>query len=276
MSNTESYVGNQEVTLDKFECFVDLPVELRQGIWRLASYLPRNVCINVDKAFEADSIELPIAFSSNSPVPAVLHICKESRSEGLKHYSLEFGTCYEGRAYDGPRRSYTITIPPIVYFNWDADTLYTNRLESIGEWDDNEGKWLGKTLKGKGLRSIALNICDEFQTDYTLKVIPKDGTLEEIILFSCDEALLEGLDYFEFIDIEHPKQQSRWQSILDRVESWYSYDGVSRPMWESILDGNIEAALEWYDLVDDTGEPTTATKFLPQVRICDVVPVEAI
>jgi hypothetical protein len=46
---------------------------------------------------------------TESKLPILLYLCRESRAEALKHYSLSFGTS---------------TSPPRVYFNFHTDTAY--------------------------------------------------------------------------------------------------------------------------------------------------------
>ncbi|KUJ06505.1 uncharacterized protein LY89DRAFT_743827 [Mollisia scopiformis] len=138
--NTDNRCEDSSGATNKFERFNDLPIELRLRIWTIASFFPRNVCVEVDRWFQCGieqedwghlgAFRVPVTYTSNCPVPTVLHVCKESRKEALKYYSLEFGGHQENEV-DDYERSYTISIPPVVYFNWKADTLFTPRTFSI-------------------------------------------------------------------------------------------------------------------------------------------------
>ena len=98
--------------------FSDLLFELRTKIWKLVSQQPRNLCIYIRKlgvyhptstSGEDLGINIePFKYNSNNPHPAVLHICRESRVEGLKIYKLSFGTSFdcEGLVITSPPRTY--------------------------------------------------------------------------------------------------------------------------------------------------------------------------
>jgi hypothetical protein len=94
-----------------FTLFPDLPLELRLKIWSFITPGPRTVSIkykglsfySIGKGFSAAA-----GWRSPDPVPIVLHICRESRTEALKSYQLAFGS------YLHPGR---------IYFDFSKDTL---------------------------------------------------------------------------------------------------------------------------------------------------------
>jgi hypothetical protein len=94
-----------------FTLFPDLPLELRLKIWSFITPGPRIVSIkykglsfySIGKGFSAAA-----GWRSPDPVPIVLHICRESRTEALKSYQLAFGS------YLHPGR---------IYFDFSKDTL---------------------------------------------------------------------------------------------------------------------------------------------------------
>jgi hypothetical protein len=100
-----------ESPLQSFTLFQNLPLELRLKIWALIAPPPRTVSIKykrfsinrVGKGFSAAG-----GWTSPDPVPIILHICEESRTEALKSYQLAFGIY---------RHSGTI------YFDFSKDTL---------------------------------------------------------------------------------------------------------------------------------------------------------
>lgn len=93
-----------------------LPTELRLKIWRMC-WEPRTVevhhCVN-DKAAEEVMPFSSTTFRSAARLPVTLHICKESRSETLRHYSLAFAARNK---------------PPEIYFNFNLDRLYVREAD---------------------------------------------------------------------------------------------------------------------------------------------------
>ena len=110
--------------LPSFTPFQRLPKELRLEIWKIASFESRNVDVWIDKKGMNDegTIELVSRFYSCSNVPAVLHACSESRTEALRHYSLDFGLETDKRYQDCPWFN-PASYPPQIYINWEADRL---------------------------------------------------------------------------------------------------------------------------------------------------------
>jgi hypothetical protein len=76
-----------------FPQFPLLPAELRYQIWALSLPGPRVIEIrNHTGGFAAlNKTKRPYLVNSICRVPALLHICHESREEALKHYDLAFG-----------------------------------------------------------------------------------------------------------------------------------------------------------------------------------------
>jgi 2EXR family len=78
-----------------FTLFPKLPIDLRIKIWRNASSVTRNVDLWIETYSLDDfndSLDDIYYWCSSCAVPAVLHANQESRTEGLKHYTLDFGT----------------------------------------------------------------------------------------------------------------------------------------------------------------------------------------
>ena len=87
-------------TCTTFTCFPELPVELRCKIWREVCFRRRNICISfkelghwVEEDEHGHEVSPFRAFMylSDSTHPTILHASHESRTEGLKHYTLDFG-----------------------------------------------------------------------------------------------------------------------------------------------------------------------------------------
>ncbi|KAE8451999.1 hypothetical protein EG329_002164 [Mollisiaceae sp. DMI_Dod_QoI] len=103
----------------KFTLFPQLPPELRLRIWFFA--LPRQRLVELKEDTTQPSY-FPIAISerfiesvySPTPVPSILHACKESRAEGLRHYKLTF------------RNQWGPTGTGRIYFDASVDILFMN------------------------------------------------------------------------------------------------------------------------------------------------------
>lgn len=93
--------------LTSFNLFPQLPVELRLRIWRHSLPVPRKVRVYPNANALATS-HIATSWASREVVPTVLHICRESRAEGLLHYQLTFGSNNQ---------------TPQVYFNYAKDCL---------------------------------------------------------------------------------------------------------------------------------------------------------
>ncbi len=106
-----------------FTCFPILPVELRCKIWREVCFRRRNICISFKELgywMEKDEHGAEVSsfrafmYFSNSAHPAILHASHESRTEGLKHYTLDFGV-------ENAHPRFTVSCPARTYINWKAD-----------------------------------------------------------------------------------------------------------------------------------------------------------
>ncbi|KAH8589868.1 hypothetical protein B0O99DRAFT_636017 [Bisporella sp. PMI_857] len=86
--------------ISNFSPFPHLPFEIRSKIWSLAQPQPRVISLQHDRHYHK--------CASKAPLPAIFHVCRESRNETLKSYNLLF----------------TAGIRSGTYFNFDIDTLY--------------------------------------------------------------------------------------------------------------------------------------------------------
>lgn len=111
-----------------FTLFPQLPLEIRMRIWELACFFPRNVDIWVTHLPESYIREppenytrggppTPFRYLSRSPVPAILHVCNESRTIGLNFYKLEFGSGTFELQY------FTLSVKPTIYVNLSVDRI---------------------------------------------------------------------------------------------------------------------------------------------------------
>lgn len=115
---------------DTFPQFARLPPELRQKIWSLLIQ-PRIVvgcCLRRADPDEPDGAaqeqlqqrlsELDRRTTRGSAVPALLHVDREARDVGLRHYELTFSWRINKMLSDTPTER-----PAQVYFNYEQDCL---------------------------------------------------------------------------------------------------------------------------------------------------------
>lgn len=122
---------------------------------KFASFVQRNVDVHAEFTNITD---LFLVYTKSSP-PSILHTCRDSRAESLRHYSLEFE--YLGsseRRYPGFKHG--------IYINWDVDRiclLKPNRFYMadgpIAEVEASRGlKVLQDRLVNMGLKYLAIDV----------------------------------------------------------------------------------------------------------------------
>jgi len=154
----------------KFTCFPKLAPELRGKIWKEACKVTRNVDLWVlDSSYFSSTDRYlhgnPHSFSSSCHPPSVLAACKESRAEGLKHYTLDFGTKADIN-HPNAKVSFTISTLPKIYFNWECDMLCMMNLKDFEDFRYESHRqdwhnWVGDLLKRfeeKELKLLAFNV----------------------------------------------------------------------------------------------------------------------
>ena len=126
--------------------FPRLPIEFRIKIWGDACSVTRNVDIWIKTipisgfCCPADN---PYYWYSSCAVPAVLHVNKESRAEGLKHYIADLGTNIKVQEEDPVPFTMSLSIPGRIYINWFNDKLCLLDLYSTDEY----GGWGIKSVR---------------------------------------------------------------------------------------------------------------------------------
>jgi 2EXR family len=129
---------------DGFPFFAKLPLELQLRIWKMTTEEHRLVLIRIAKDEEGCS-----SFYSPTPIPAALHVCSESRQVAQKTYKLCFG-------------SRTDDLKPMIYFNFDQDTLYIRGDTSKGPSSfQSHASVFGMGIKEEGrnqIKSLAVDM----------------------------------------------------------------------------------------------------------------------
>jgi hypothetical protein len=177
----------------EFTLFPNLPIELRNKIWEHACFLPRNLEVkswNYGKRIAIPTLDTNEEnpwqvwiYRSNTVPPAVLSVCLESRTIGLKYYKLDWGTHYAFRGF-------TFSTPATIYVNYDSDRIvmtqrfHSRDIEDCVDFLDrcfHKARYIALNVKDKGQRQE----CDYIRP-FLNRVMEnhKDTTLEDIILFS--------------------------------------------------------------------------------------------
>src|ERR1700743_793631 len=77
-------------TSNEFHLFPALPPELRHNIWSFALSFPRTVAISCRPGTFQRGVPRTAKFGSIDRPPALLYVCRESRSEALRVYKPAF------------------------------------------------------------------------------------------------------------------------------------------------------------------------------------------
>lgn len=196
-------INSQATEMNRFK---DLPLELRRKIWKVASFIPRIVDVwrtpinsrGVAGNRYWDNTSLSYRnhrMVSRSPIPAILHVCHESRKEALRYYILGFDT-RKGLRFG----ELVVGTKPQIYINSEVDTICLPRSEdfrfniaSNTMHDDvsTRDRDFIRALHDLKVRRLAINLspelcCFSLMIPLSLHTIPKTGVLEELILFSYD------------------------------------------------------------------------------------------
>ncbi|KAF8855984.1 hypothetical protein BDZ45DRAFT_804489 [Acephala macrosclerotiorum] len=206
MSTNSSQSQVDPSRLETFHPFPKLPVELRLKVWKFVSFLPRIVDVwskNFSiKCYDYREALIPHYMFTRSPPPAILQICRESRNEALKHYTLDF-------AAERDEGAYVVSSKPRIYINWKVDTVcllqpedfhgVPSGLEDDQDYDDYDQNINAFVVRMEemGLKSMAINILNSYISTRennrgidipylrSAELLPIGGTtFEELILFS--------------------------------------------------------------------------------------------
>jgi hypothetical protein len=228
-----------------FTLFPKLPIEIRLKIWKTICYTQRNVDITTGHfsvSEDEKSTKVCLFFyRSSCPAPAVLHVSRESRSEGLKHYELDFAVNHE--VYYRRTSPFFVIMPPQIYFNWKVDKLCIvnpSLLEVVNcrRTVEENAEHLGLLCNRKKLQYMAYN-CKEFMDHWRVftEVIDRAVCLREIALF--DVAFPEKKGWFSLRFNKHicPQGDCRCVSM-----KWWMKTHAVEGLWKRQEKKSIEKA----------------------------------
>ena len=267
--------------LKEFTCFPKLPIELRIKIWGNACSATRNVDIRAKQfVMPGDCFENHYLYYwySSCAVPAVLHVSKESRTEGLKHYKPDFATHREIEMEDPISLTMSISTPAQVYINWNNDRLCLIDPYSLDEWDVYFNESLpfndfAERCAKRGLRHLAINTALDpklLETSGTEEqrerekasdvgftwYMPRNTMIEEFVLFENHKWILGwdgpccNVNGLGFVDVKDGCDRRLYfvkQALIDDIEkSRQIHDPAFRTLrfiWtcKATLPGSVES-----------------------------------
>lgn len=111
----------QTKPLERFEKFPELPEKLRLKVWEFACNWQRVVGVletHEPNGFGDQGLEIATILGSTTRCPAVLGVCKESRTKALSIYTpIDEGIRTKGARYDIP-----------IYMNLEVDILHRGKI----------------------------------------------------------------------------------------------------------------------------------------------------
>ena len=229
----------EEKSSPKFTLFLSLPIELRNKIWEHACFIPRNLEVkswNYGKRIAIPTLDTNEEnpwqvwiYRSNTVPPAVLSVCLEARTIGLKYYKLDWGTHYAFRGF-------TFSTPATIYVNYDSDRIvmtqrfHSRDIEDCVDFLDRcflKARFIALNVKNKGtyqecdyIRPFLRRIMEEH----------KDTALEDIILFSRKHSTAWPGKHMDFkMPIKGwGKSVDDCLVVLRRVNSWTNKELMGR------------------------------------------------
>ncbi|ELR07779.1 hypothetical protein VC83_01113 [Pseudogymnoascus destructans] len=106
----------------RFKFFPNLPSEIRLMVWNFCLPGPRVLDVKMRRIFfraSTGKVTNSPRFMSSLDHPVILHICSESRSVALKHYTL---------AFPNTMRLKTKTSPAQIYIDFSIDMVWFDNL----------------------------------------------------------------------------------------------------------------------------------------------------
>jgi hypothetical protein len=183
--------NTKKVRCTTFASFNRLPLELRVMIWKYACFHQRNVDITASflpdqlwENWDESYFDDVFYYLSLCPPPAVLHVNQESRSEGLKWYSLEFST--QPTLSDPKYAS-----PDHIYINWQVDRICVLNWGRLRIWHGYSTRDFQERCTRKKLRFLACNVADSTPFGRIREILPRGVELQELALFSSRRIFYE-------------------------------------------------------------------------------------
>ncbi len=224
LSNLAKSPTEMPKPLPEFICFLKLPIELRLEIWSL-TMLPRIVDIYIQRIGCVDSIDWPIIeLYSTAAVPALLHVCRESRTEAKRTYKLCFGTHLI--TAEEKHGMFSFVRSPRTYFSYEMDTAHFQYV----------GTHLERRLPVAYMTEHDLRNVRHIRTDWCEHV--SEGLLRQLRDFSSLESI--ALSWFWLARLDDSKHDEWLQDTVEVTEAdWRSLS--DRPDISQFMDSLVTA-----------------------------------
>jgi hypothetical protein len=143
LNNILASIPSLEIPLppldEKFHLFPELPRELRNKIWKLASHEPRIITLDEKQRLRSSVYTWKSTVLKQRRHPSILHTSQEAREEGLRYYELckeksKVSSSGSGRRRHG-RRLYKNT----VYINFSVDVFRLRTPQRVSQPGNTDG-----------------------------------------------------------------------------------------------------------------------------------------
>jgi hypothetical protein len=210
--------NTRDIRYTNFPCFNRLPLELRRLVWKHACFHQRNVDITASYTpnelydhWDESYYDDVFYYLSICPPPAVLRVNKESRTEALKWYSLDFGT--------QPTLNPIYATPPHIYINWHVDRICFLNWGLLSRAYDYAAKDFQERCSRNKLRYLACNLSGGISNWSIQNVLPPQGLdLVELDLFSSKAMFYQSLHPARFrLEDRKMNQIGAFKDVIDAV-----------------------------------------------------------
>jgi 2EXR family len=215
-----------------FTCFPKLPAELRTKVWKYASHVTRNIDISTKTLYlsckrNGEGPAMPYYYVSSCPPPAILLVCKESRTEALKYYKLDFESeDLWGLSGTSNTPPVLIATPPRIYINWQVDRIcmmdplrFEDWIEERDECTSRLPDFIALCIKIE-LKHFATNLdTSDCETPDPFICVPLEAKLEELVLFNdprcAFQKAFKGISFIEVSEAEGYYKE--WGELKDQA-----------------------------------------------------------
>jgi len=217
-----------EASSPTFPHFSEFPAEIRLKIWSHACLFPQNVDIWTE--FQKSEIEDTIFYTqlyerrlSSTAVPAILHVSKEAREEGLKHFAMDFQI--DTTMVIHPSKRKLVISHPGFHFNPESTRLVPRGFYNMIAMIDFMRR------VGDRIYSIAIDVSGEFYRDLMKDYLEKGdwqfNSVREVVLYNAKGYNIFKKDYkggrvtLNFIDsdplIADANTKATWEKIFASI-----------------------------------------------------------
>lgn len=233
-------------TAATFKRFKDLPVELRLKIWRKS--FPPSRQINIRPFAKVSVLQL-----GSPPLPTILYVNSESRTETRRHYTIIFRQKFFARLFYQhkdvlpPHIPYRNEVP--LCFNASKDILYlpsSSMREDLLDWVN----YLAQEIPG-GLTTVRNLHVNELDTKHLNRRY--ENTSRH---FSIMKKFLASSEELEELTLTFPDQTGNFRQLLRSNQAF-------KDMVNWATEGGIAPGQDWAHYLGFRQSPPKLTTFRP-------------